>query len=79
MIAICLGVGRSRRVKLTVSALAVAGVVCVAFLALYTGAHTFTDVIGGMFWAGRSARWEPRSWWLRPAAANRPRSVAARE
>ncbi|MCB0932163.1 MAG: phosphatase PAP2 family protein [Mycobacterium sp.] len=80
MIAICLGVGRSRRVKLTVSALAVAGVVCVAFLALYTGAHTFTDVIGGMFLGGAiCALGAALLGGSGPAAANRPRSVAARE
>lgn len=52
MIAVCLGVGASRAVKLAATGLAVAGVLFVAFLALYTGAHTFTDVLGGMFLGG---------------------------
>ena len=52
MIAVCLGAGRSRAAKLTLAALVVAGVVFVALLALYTGAHTFTDVVGGMLLGG---------------------------
>jgi undecaprenyl-diphosphatase len=51
-IAVCLGVERGRAVKTTPAALVVATVVFVAVLALYTGAHTFTDVIGGMLLGG---------------------------
>jgi undecaprenyl-diphosphatase len=51
-IAVCLGAGSSRAVKWTLAAVTVAAVVFVAFLALYTGAHTCTDVIGGMLLGG---------------------------
>ena len=49
MIAVCIGAGRSRTVKASLAALVVTGVLCVAFLALYSRAHIFSDVIGGMF------------------------------
>jgi undecaprenyl-diphosphatase len=52
MVAVCLGAGRSRALKATLAALAVAGVVIVALLALYSYAHTFTDVMGGMALGG---------------------------
>lgn len=51
-IAVCLGAGRSRAVKAAAAGLVVTGVLVVAWLALYVGAHTFTDVIGGMFLDG---------------------------
>lgn len=51
-IAVCLGVGSSRAVKWLLAAVTLAAVVFVAYLALYTGAHTFTDVVGGMFLGG---------------------------
>lgn len=51
-IAVCLGAGSSSAVKWTLAAVTVAVVVFVAFLALYTGAHTCTDVIGGMLLGG---------------------------
>ncbi|WP_179472352.1 phosphatase PAP2 family protein [Mycolicibacterium vinylchloridicum] len=51
-IAVCLGVGRSRAVQILMSAVAVAGVLTVAWLALYVRAHIFTDVIGGMILGG---------------------------
>ncbi|EHB44983.1 phosphoesterase PA-phosphatase related protein [Mycolicibacterium rhodesiae JS60] len=51
-IAVCLAVGRSRAVQILMSAVAVAGVLTVAWLALYVRAHIFTDVIGGMVLGG---------------------------
>jgi undecaprenyl-diphosphatase len=48
MSAICLGIRRSQVTKAALSLLAAAGVLPIAFLALYSGAHTLTDVIGGM-------------------------------
>ena len=47
-IAVCLAVRRSSAVKAASAVLVVIGVLVVTWLALYTGAHTFTDVIGGM-------------------------------
>ena len=52
MIAVCLGTGRSLVAKATLAVPAVTGVVFVAFLALHTGAHLFSDVIGGMALSG---------------------------
>jgi undecaprenyl-diphosphatase len=51
-IAVCLGVGRSHAVQTVISAVAVAGVLTIAWLALYVRAHIFTDVIGGMVLGG---------------------------
>ena len=51
-IAVCLGAHRSRAVKATLAAVVAAGVVFVAFLAMYSRAHLFTDVIGGMVLGG---------------------------
>ncbi|WP_313675581.1 phosphatase PAP2 family protein [Mycolicibacterium sp.] len=51
-IAVCLGAGRSRAVKTVLAGLVVTAVLAVAWLALYIGAHTFTDVIGGMLLGG---------------------------
>ncbi len=54
MIAVCLAVGRSHAVKVVLAVPAVAGVLLVAFVAVYIkAAHTLTDVIGGMLlgWA----------------------------
>jgi len=52
MIAVCLGAGRNPVIKATLAVLVVAGVVFVALLALHTGAHIFSDVIGGMVLSG---------------------------
>ena len=52
MIALCAGVGRGRATKTVLAVLVAASVLFVAWLALYTGAHTFTDVIGGMALGG---------------------------
>lgn len=51
-IALCLGAGRGRATRVLPALAAVAGVVAVAVLALYTRAHTFSDVIGGMLLGG---------------------------
>lgn len=52
MIAVCLGAAAGRTARTVLATAAVSGVVFVAFLALYTGAHTFSDVIGGMLLGG---------------------------
>lgn len=52
MIAICLGIGHSPIAKAALAVPVAAGVLFVAFLALYTRAHIFTDVIGGMVLGG---------------------------
>ena len=52
MIAVCLGVGRSAAVKAVLAVMVVAGVLTVAALALYSRAHIFSDVIGGMVLGG---------------------------
>jgi undecaprenyl-diphosphatase len=51
-IAVCLGIGRSRLVKAALALFVAAGVFFVAFLALYSRAHIFTDTIGGMVLGG---------------------------
>lgn len=51
-IAVCAGMGLSRAGKTALGALVAGCVVGVAYLALYVGAHTFTDVIGGMLLGG---------------------------
>ncbi len=51
-IAVCLGTRRSRAVKAVLAVLVAAGVLFVAFLALYSRAHIFTDAIGGMVLGG---------------------------
>lgn len=51
-IAVCIAVRCSRDTKAILAAVVVAAVLAVAYLALYTGAHTFTDVIGGMLLGG---------------------------
>lgn len=48
----CPGQGRSAEVKTTLAVVAVTGVWFVAFLALHTRAHIFSDVIGGMVLGG---------------------------
>lgn len=52
MIAVCFGAGRSRALKAALAVPVVLGVLCVAFLALYSRAHIFSDVLGGMFLGG---------------------------
>lgn len=52
MVAVCLGTGRGRAVRVTLAVAVVAAVVFVAVLALYTGAHLLTDVLGGMLLGG---------------------------
>lgn len=51
-IALCVCVGRSGAIRRWLAAVVVAAVLTVACLALYTGAHTCTDVIGGMMLGG---------------------------
>lgn len=52
MVAVCIGAGRSSALQARLAVVVVAGVLFVAILALFTGAHTFTDVIGGMLLGG---------------------------
>lgn len=52
MIAVCVGTGRSCVVRTVISIAAVIGILAVAALTLYVRAHTFTDVIGGLFLGG---------------------------
>jgi membrane-associated phospholipid phosphatase len=52
MIAVCFGAGRSRAVQAGLAVPVVLGVLSVAFLALYSRAHIFSDVLGGMFLGG---------------------------
>jgi undecaprenyl-diphosphatase len=47
IIAVCIGVGRSRTARALLTALVVTGVLIVAFSRLYLGLHWLTDVIGG--------------------------------
>lgn len=51
-IAICFGAGRSSAVRGALAGLVTTGVLVVAWLALYTGAHTLIDVLGGMCLGG---------------------------
>lgn len=51
-IAVCLGVGRGRAANAALAVVVTTGVWFVAVLALYTGAHTCTDVIGGALLGG---------------------------
>lgn len=52
MVAVCVGAGRSRGFRAALAVPVVLGVLCVAFLALYSRAHIFSDVLGGMFLGG---------------------------
>ena len=52
MTAVCLAVRRRAAAKALLAAAVVAGVLCVAFLALYSRAHIFSDVVGGMVLGG---------------------------
>ncbi|MGB8791308.1 MAG: phosphatase PAP2 family protein [Mycobacterium sp.] len=47
IIAVCIGVGRSRTLRALLAALAVTGVLIVAISRLYLGYHWLTDVVGG--------------------------------
>ena len=47
IIAVCIGVGRSRTMRALLAALVVTGVLIVAFSRLYLGLHWLTDVVGG--------------------------------
>ena len=47
IIAVCIGVGRSRTMRALLAAFVVTGVVIVAFSRLYLGLHWLTDVVGG--------------------------------
>jgi membrane-associated phospholipid phosphatase len=47
IIAVCIGVGRSRIMRALLTALVVTGVLIVAFSRLYLGLHWLTDVVGG--------------------------------
>jgi membrane-associated phospholipid phosphatase len=47
IIAVCIGVGRSRTMRALLAAFVVTGVLIVAFSRLYLGLHWLTDVVGG--------------------------------
>ena len=47
IIAVCIGVGRSRTMRALLTALVITGVLIVAFSRLYLGLHWLTDVVGG--------------------------------
>ena len=47
IIAVCIGVGRSRTMRALLTALVVTAVLIVAFSRLYLGLHWLTDVVGG--------------------------------
>jgi undecaprenyl-diphosphatase len=47
IIAVCIGVGRSRTLRALLAALVVTGVLIVAISRLYLGYHWLTDVVGG--------------------------------
>ena len=51
-VAVCIAAGRSQAAKAALAALVAAAVLLVALLALYTGAHTCTDVVGGFLLGG---------------------------
>lgn len=51
-IAVCLGAECNRTLKALLAGLVVAAVLFVGYLTLYVRAHTFSDVIGGMFLGG---------------------------
>lgn len=52
IIAVCVGVGRSRIDRVCLTACVLAGVMVVAVARLYLGVHWLTDVIGGAVLAG---------------------------
>jgi membrane-associated phospholipid phosphatase len=52
IIAVCIGVGRSRIDRALLTVFVLAGVVVVALARLYLGVHWLTDVIGGALLAG---------------------------
>lgn len=52
MTAVCVGAGRGRGVKTALAAGVAVGVLVVAALALYSRAHIFSDVVGGVFLGG---------------------------
>lgn len=82
MIAMCLGIGRSRVAQAALVVPALTGVLFVAVLALHSRAHIFTDVLGGMVLAaaivaaGAAALAPPKP--KRPTAASRARSAHTR-
>lgn len=52
MVAVCLGVGRSLATQAALATAVMSGVLVVGVLALYSGAHTVTDILGGMVLGG---------------------------
>ena len=57
MIAVCLAAGDSRLAKVSLGILVAESVFFVAALAVYTGAHTFTDTLGGMVLGAAVLAW----------------------
>ena len=52
MVAVCLGAGRSTATRAALAISVLTGVVVVGFLALYSGAHIVTDILGGVILGG---------------------------
>lgn len=52
LIAVCLGIGWGRAARSVLAATSAAGVLFIAFITLYSEAHTFSDVAGGLILAG---------------------------
>lgn len=52
MVAVCIGAGRSRNFRAALAVPVALGVLGMALLALYSRAHIFSDVLGGMFLGG---------------------------
>ncbi len=78
MIAVCLAAGDSRLAKVSLGILVAESVFFVAALAVYTGAHTFTDAIGGMVLGAAILAWGAaildvaRHRWRRPPSPAKP-------
>ena len=84
IIAVCIGVGRSRTMRALLTAVVVTGVLIVTWSRLYLGLHWLTDVVGGGLLAAlfvilgdvalrmrRRPVWPPRTQGRRPARRSR--------
>lgn len=81
-IAVCLGIGLGWAARAALAGLVSVCVVVVAFLALYIGAHTLTDVVGGMLLGGAivalCAAAASGSRWREPAPGGGRRAAGAK-